>query len=72
MSARDDYHPNEWDKGNMIEAMWEEIDRLRVDNAYLEDIARTRGEENERLRVDREAFLAGLRELRGVARGSTG
>ena len=28
MSARDDYHPNEWDKGQMIEAMWAEIDTL--------------------------------------------
>lgn len=35
--ARDDYHPNEWDKGQMIEAMWAEIDTLRSALRYLDE-----------------------------------
>ena len=37
MNARDDYHPNEWDRGQMIEAMWAEIDTLRSALRYLND-----------------------------------
>lgn len=37
MNARDDYHPNEWDKGQMIEAMWAEIDTLRSALRYLNE-----------------------------------
>lgn len=35
--ASDDYHPNEWDKGQMIEAMWAEIDTLRSALRYLNE-----------------------------------
>ena len=35
--ARDDYHPNEWDRGQMIEAMWAEIDALRSALRHLND-----------------------------------
>ena len=38
--ARDDYHPNEWDKGQMIEAMWTEIDTLRSALRYLNEASR--------------------------------
>lgn len=35
--ASSDYHPNEWDKGQMIEAMWAEIDTLRSALRYLNE-----------------------------------
>ena len=35
--ASEDYHPNEWDKGQMIEAMWAEIDTLRAALRYLDE-----------------------------------
>jgi len=35
--ASEDYHPNEWDKGQMIEAMWAEIDTLRSALRYLNE-----------------------------------
>lgn len=37
VSARDDYHPNEWNKSQMIEAMWAEIDTLRSALRYLNE-----------------------------------
>lgn len=55
MSAFDDFPPAthltlpQWERHK---AMLEEIDRLRLDAGYLDDIARTRGEENEHLRTE--------------------
>ncbi len=53
MSARDDYPNLAYLHRHRIEAVaaLDEIDRLRLDAAYMEDIARCRGEENERLRA---------------------
>jgi hypothetical protein len=58
MSARDDYPIiNDVTVGRFgafaseqATAILDEVDRLRLDCAYMEDIARCRGEENERLR----------------------
>lgn len=49
MSARDDYRCDGLLSTHA--AMCDEIDRLRLDLAYTDDIARCRGEENERLRM---------------------
>ena len=48
MSARDDYHVDTVTQ--CYESMCDQNDKLRLDNAWLRNIADGRGEENERLR----------------------
>ena len=54
MSARDDYPLLEGPtaRADLRRQMLDAIDWLRIDFASLDDLARTRGEENERLRAE--------------------